>query len=56
MRSAGMGNRRTAEPPAARVCDEDYPPIDGAYQGRTYGRRLSLDAARSFWGRTLGSL
>ncbi|MFH2204038.1 MAG: radical SAM protein [Elusimicrobiota bacterium] len=34
------------------LCDEEYPPLDGAYQNRTYGRRLSLAAVKGFWEKT----
>ncbi|MFA5139931.1 MAG: radical SAM protein [Elusimicrobiota bacterium] len=34
------------------LCYEDYPPLDGAYQDRSYGRRLSLREARGFWRKT----
>lgn len=36
--------------PALR--DEEYPPLDGAYQNRTYGRPLSLGDVRGFWRET----
>jgi len=36
------------------LCDEEYPPLDGAFQNRTYGRRLGLEDVRSFWRETLG--
>lgn len=35
------------------LCDEEYPPLDGAYQNRNYGNRLSKDTVRSFWRKTL---
>ena len=33
----------------ASLCYEEYPPLDGAYQDRSYGRRLSLREVLGFW-------
>ncbi|MBI5211145.1 MAG: radical SAM protein [Elusimicrobia bacterium] len=38
--------------PADSVSDEDYPPLDGPYQNRTYGRALSRERVEGFWRRT----
>jgi len=40
-------------PLPAPLCDEDYPPLDGWRQDRTYGRRLGLSAALGFWRKAL---
>lgn len=36
-----------------RLCAEEWPPLDGAYQNRSYGRRLGLARVRELWRRTL---
>lgn len=50
-----LGDRRSptgARATGAAFCDEDYPPIDGDYQNRTYFQPVTLAGVLAAWRRT----
>ncbi|NNN05681.1 MAG: radical SAM protein [Elusimicrobia bacterium] len=50
-----LGDARTltgVRASAAALCDEDYPPVDGDYQNRTYFQPVALAGVLAAWRRT----